>query len=121
MAKTRLVLADAHQQMAAMVRQTLEEEFDEFEVVGTAEDGQQAINAVLTLNPDVLVIDMWMPALNGLEIAKQLQTANCLTKVIFLSIYACQSRRMMQFTEPDFSGALWTLSENVAPRKRDSQ
>ena len=66
MAKTRLVLAEAHQQMAAMVRQTLGEEF---EVVGTADDGNQAINAVLTLNPDALVIDMWMPTLNGLEIA----------------------------------------------------
>jgi DNA-binding NarL/FixJ family response regulator len=86
-AKIRVVLADAHQQMASMVRQTLGEESEEFEVVGTAENGEQAIKAVLSLNPDALVIDMWMPILNGLQAAKQLQTANCPTKVIFLSIY----------------------------------
>jgi CheY-like chemotaxis protein len=59
--------------MIARVRQTLGEEFD---VVGAVEDGKQAVNAVLTLNPDVLVIDISMPVLNGLHAAKQLQTAD---------------------------------------------
>jgi DNA-binding NarL/FixJ family response regulator len=83
-AKIRVVLADDHQQMIAIVRRTLGEEF---EVVGAVEDGKQAVNAVLTLNPDALVIDISMPILNGLQAAKQLQTANCRTKIIFLSIY----------------------------------
>jgi CheY-like chemotaxis protein len=69
-AKIRLVLADANQQMTSMVRQTLGEEPEAFEVVGTAENGKQAIEAVLSLNPDALVIDMWMPILNGLQAAK---------------------------------------------------
>ena len=51
------------------------------------EDGKQAVNAVLTLDPDALVIDISMPVLNGLQAAKQLQTANCRTRIIFLSIY----------------------------------
>ena len=55
--------------------------------MGAVEDGKQAVNAVLTLNPDALVIDISMPVLSGLQAAKQLQTANCRTKVIFLSIY----------------------------------
>ena len=84
MAKIRVVLADDHQQMIAIVRRTLGEEF---EVVGAVEDGKKAVNAVLTLNPDALVIDISMPILNGLQAAKQLQTANCRTKIIFLSIY----------------------------------
>ena len=84
MDKIRVVLADDHQQMIAIVRRTLGEGF---EVVGVAEDGKQAVNAVLTLNPDALVIDISMPILNGLQAAKQLQTANCRTKIIFLSIY----------------------------------
>jgi DNA-binding NarL/FixJ family response regulator len=67
--KIRVVLADDHQQMIAKVRQTLGEEF---EVVGAVEDGKQAVNAVLTLNPDALVIDISMPVLNGLQAAKQL-------------------------------------------------
>ena len=84
MDKIRVVLADDHQQMIAIVRRTLGEGF---EVVGAVEDGKQAVNAVLTLDPDALVIDISMPILNGLQAAKQLQTANCRTKIIFLSIY----------------------------------
>jgi DNA-binding NarL/FixJ family response regulator len=82
--KIRVVLADDHQQMILIIRATLGEEF---EVVGAVEDGQHAVNAVLTLNPDALVIDISMPILNGLQAANQLQTANCRTKIIFLSIY----------------------------------
>jgi DNA-binding NarL/FixJ family response regulator len=84
LSKIRVVLADDHQQMIATVRQTLGEQF---EVVGAVEDGKQAVNAVLTLNPDLLVIDISMPVLNGLQAAKQLQTANSRAKIIFLTIY----------------------------------
>ena len=82
--KIRVVLADDHQQMIARVRQTPGEEF---EVVGAVEGGKQAVDAVLALNPDALVIDISMPILDGLQAAKQLQTANCPTRIIFLSIY----------------------------------
>jgi DNA-binding NarL/FixJ family response regulator len=80
----RVVLADDHQQMIEIVRQTLGAEF---EIVGAVEDGKQAVNAVLTLNPDALVIDISMPVLNGLQAAKCLQTADCRAKVIFLTVY----------------------------------
>jgi DNA-binding NarL/FixJ family response regulator len=83
-AKIRVVVADDHQQTISIVRQTLGEEF---EVVGAVEDGMQAVNAVLTLNPDALVIEISMPVLNGLQAAKLLQTADCRAKVIFLTIY----------------------------------
>jgi two-component system nitrate/nitrite response regulator NarL len=83
-AKIRVVLADDNQQIIAMVRQTLGEEF---EVLGTVGDGEQAVDAVLRLNPDALVIDISMPVLNAFQGARQLQTANCRTKIIFLSIY----------------------------------
>jgi DNA-binding NarL/FixJ family response regulator len=83
-AKIRVVLADKNLEMVAIIRRTLGEEF---EVVSSVEDGKQAVEAVHTLNPDVLVIDFSMPILNGLEAAKQLQMANCRAKVIFLSIY----------------------------------
>jgi DNA-binding NarL/FixJ family response regulator len=80
----RVVLADDHQPMIAKIRQTLGEEF---EVVGAVEDGRQAVNAVLTLNPDALLLDISMPVLNGIQAAKQLQKAGCRTKVIFLTNY----------------------------------
>jgi DNA-binding NarL/FixJ family response regulator len=82
--KIRVLLADDHQQMIALVRQTLGEEF---EVVATAGDGKQAVDAVLRLNPDALVIDISMPVLNGLQAAKQLQTTDCRAKIIFLTVY----------------------------------
>jgi DNA-binding NarL/FixJ family response regulator len=82
--KIRVVLADDHQQMIVMVRQTLGEAF---EVISAVEDGKQAVSAVLALNPDALVIDISMPVLNGLQAAKQLQTADCRAKIIFLTVY----------------------------------
>jgi CheY-like chemotaxis protein len=83
-AKIRVVLADKNLEMVAIIRHTLGEEF---EVIRSVEDGKQAVEAVHTLNPDVLVIDFSMPILNGLEAAKQLQMANSRAKVIFLTIY----------------------------------
>jgi DNA-binding NarL/FixJ family response regulator len=80
----RVVLADDHQQMIAMVRQTLGERF---EVVGVVENGKEAVDAVLTLNPDALVIDISMPVLNGLQAAKRLQAADSRAKIIFLTVY----------------------------------
>jgi CheY-like chemotaxis protein len=85
--KIRVVLADDSQQMIAMVRQTL---CEECEVVGTAEDGKQAVDAVLALNPDAIVIDISMPVLNGLQAAEQLQMENCRAKVIFLTVHEGQ-------------------------------
>jgi DNA-binding NarL/FixJ family response regulator len=87
LSKIRVVLADDHQQMIAMVRQTLGEQF---EVVGAVGDGKQAVDAVLTLNPNALVIDISMPVLNGFQAAKQLQTADSRAKIIFLTVYEGQ-------------------------------
>ena len=69
MDRIRVVLADDHQEMVAIIRRTLGEEF---EIIGSVEDGRQAVEAVHTLDPDVLVIDMSMPILNGLQAAKRL-------------------------------------------------
>ena len=84
MSKIRVVLADDHRQMIAIVLQTLG---DQFEVVSAVENGKQAVDAVLRLNPDALVIDISMPVLNGLQAAKHLQTAYCRAKIIFLTIH----------------------------------
>ena len=95
MARISVVLADKNLEVVAIIRRTLG---DEFEVVRSVEDGKRAVEAVHTLNPDVLVIDFSMPILNGLEAAKQLQMANCRAKVIFLTIYE----------EPDFLDAAFS-------------
>jgi DNA-binding NarL/FixJ family response regulator len=84
MAKVRVVLADDHHAMLFVVRQILAEEFD---VVAAVEGGEQAVDAILKLNPDALVIDISMPILNGLQAAKQLQTAHCRSKIIFITVH----------------------------------
>jgi DNA-binding NarL/FixJ family response regulator len=67
-----------------VVRQILAEEFD---AVAAVEGGEQAVDAIFKLNPDVLVIDISMPILNGLQAAKQLQTAHCRSKIIFITVH----------------------------------
>jgi len=83
-ARIRVLLADDHQALIARVCRLLGEEY---EVVGVVENGSQAVDAVRTLNPDVLVIDISMPVLDGLQAARQLQKANCRTKIVFLTIH----------------------------------
>jgi DNA-binding NarL/FixJ family response regulator len=87
MAKIRVVLADDHRAVLDKVRRTLA---DGFEVVAMAEDGNQAVAAVLKLDPDVLVTDISMPLLDGLQLAKRLQAAHCRTKIVFLTVHEDQ-------------------------------
>ena len=63
---------------------------EECEVVAAVEDGRQAVAAVLALDPDVLVIDISMPVMDGLQAARQLQKARCRARVVFLTIHEDQ-------------------------------
>jgi DNA-binding NarL/FixJ family response regulator len=82
--KIRVVLADDHLEVIARIRAILG---DEFEVIDAAENGQQAVSAVLALDPDVLVTDISMPFLNGLQAARSIQKFNSRVKIIFLTIH----------------------------------
>jgi DNA-binding NarL/FixJ family response regulator len=82
--RIRVVLADDHQSVVTRVRETLG---NEFVVIDAVKDGNQAVASVLSLDADVLVIDISMPVLDGLQAATQLQTVNCRTKIIFLTIH----------------------------------
>jgi DNA-binding NarL/FixJ family response regulator len=85
MSKIRVLLADDHQAILQRVCGLLGEDF---EIVGTATNGQDAVVATLRLNPDVLVIDISMPILNGLQAALQLRSAKAATKIVFLTVHA---------------------------------
>ena len=82
--KIRVVLADDHREVIAKVRGVLGDEYD---VVETAENGHQAVTAVLALNPDILVTDISMPLFNGLQAARSIQKSNSRVKIIFLTIH----------------------------------
>jgi DNA-binding NarL/FixJ family response regulator len=84
MPKTRLLLADDH----AVVAQGLEALLkDVFELVGIVHDGRSLLNAAETLRPDVIVTDISMPLLNGLDAIQQIRARQPNIKVIILTMH----------------------------------
>jgi DNA-binding NarL/FixJ family response regulator len=86
-AKTTIVLADDHQVVRQGLKALLDAEPD-LRVVGEAGDGLQAIRRVEMLCPRVLVLDLMMPGLNGLDVVRQLKRGSPHTQVVILSMYA---------------------------------
>jgi DNA-binding NarL/FixJ family response regulator len=82
----RLVLADDHEIMRVGLR-TLLESKPGWSVVGEAVDGEEAVETVLSLKPDVALLDIAMPKLNGLEAARQILAQGARTKILLLSAY----------------------------------
>ena len=85
MNRLRILLADDHPMVLEGVAKILE---DEFEIVGKVEDGRALVAAAQQLNPDVIVTDMTMPLLHGLEACRQLSQLTIASKVIFLTMHA---------------------------------
>ncbi|RLC93612.1 MAG: DNA-binding response regulator, partial [Chloroflexi bacterium] len=84
---TTIVLADDHHIVRKGMRAVLEAEAD-FRLVGEASDGLEAVQLVERLRPDVLVLDLMMPGLNGLEVARQVGKRSPQTRVLILSMHA---------------------------------
>jgi len=95
----RAILADDHPAVLQTVAKLLE---GGVEVVETAVDGLSLLEAAMRLKPDVLIMDISMPLISGIEAAKKLREAGCASKIVFLTIHS----------DPDFvraclaSGAL---------------
>jgi DNA-binding NarL/FixJ family response regulator len=83
-ATIRVLLADDSEAMLAELREELSKEFD---IVGAARNGEEAVQAVLHLDPDVLVIDIAMPVLNGIQASSRIRKAHPRTKILFLTIH----------------------------------
>jgi DNA-binding NarL/FixJ family response regulator len=86
MAPFRILLADDHEVVRAGLRALLEEQ-NGWEVVAEAVDGRDAVEKATKLKPDVVVIDIAMPSLNGLEAVRQIVKAVPNTKVLVLTMY----------------------------------
>lgn len=84
MSRPRLLLADDHRIVAEGLRSILAPEFDLLEIV---EDGRELVAAARRLSPDVIVADISMPQLNGLDAVVQLREHGCRAKVVFLTMH----------------------------------
>jgi DNA-binding NarL/FixJ family response regulator len=81
--RPRILIADDHILVADLCRKLLETEFD---VVGTVCDGRALIRSALELKPDVIVVDIAMPMLNGLDAGQQVKETLPVVKVIYLTM-----------------------------------
>ena len=104
----RIVLADDQEEMLRTIALILG---DEFNIIGTAENGKRAVDLTTKLSPDVLVLDISMPEVNGIEAASRLRALGSRARVVFVTVN----------TDPDFveaarcAGALgYVLKESLA-------
>jgi DNA-binding NarL/FixJ family response regulator len=95
MRKPRILLADDHQILAEGLRNLLE---PEFEVVGVVADGRALVAAARKHRPDVIVADITMPGLNGIEAGIELREAGVPAKVVVLTMHrdVAYARRAME-------------------------
>jgi response regulator NasT len=80
------LLADDNKQVLEYVREFLTA--NGCEVIGTAADGQSAVDAAAQLLPDILILDIFMPVLNGIRAARRVLELNLPTKIVFLTAYS---------------------------------
>jgi DNA-binding NarL/FixJ family response regulator len=95
MSRPRIVIADDHQILAEGLRGLLE---PEFEVVGVVADGRELVSAARKHRPEVIVADITMPSLNGIEAAVQLRDLGIKARVVFLTMHrdVAYARRAME-------------------------
>src|SRR5262245_60374901 len=84
--KTRILLVDDHELVRRGIRSLLEAEED-FEVCAEAADGRQAIDLVQDLVPDVVVMDIGMPGMNGIEATRRIRKTARRTEILALSLH----------------------------------
>jgi DNA-binding NarL/FixJ family response regulator len=85
MSLPKILLADDHKMFSQGLKSLLEDEFD---LVGAVGDGEALVEAASRLNPDVIVVDVSMPFMNGFDAVRQLKKQGATAKVIFLTMHA---------------------------------
>jgi DNA-binding NarL/FixJ family response regulator len=83
MNRSRILIADDHNLVAELCKRLLETEFD---VIGVASDGRALVRAARELKPDVIVLDIAMPILNGLDAGQQLKEIMPAVKLVYLTM-----------------------------------
>ncbi len=106
MNRPRVLLADDHLLMREKVTRLLESEFD---IIGAVPDGEALLKEATELDPDIVILDISMPGLTGIEAARRLRETGSHAKIVFLTVHE----------DPDYvREALWTgaLGYVVKPR-----
>lgn len=106
--RPRVLLADDHSLMLAGLRRLVEETC---EVVGAVEDGRALVEAAQRLEPDLILLDISMPLLNGIDAARQIRKLHHSAKLIFLTMHTSPS----YVTEAFHVGASGYLLKRSAP------
>jgi DNA-binding NarL/FixJ family response regulator len=83
--RARILIVDDHQLVLQRVRTLLQ---SDFEIVGDARTGKEMVMEAIRLKPDVIVADIAMPEMSGIEAARKLRKGGFVTKLVFLTIYA---------------------------------
>lgn len=110
MSKIKLVLADDHAVVRSGLRMLLDAQPD-MEIVGEAESGKQALAQVRQLQPDVILMDIQMPDMNGIEATRQIKEAHGETAVLALTMH----EEDQYFFEMLQAGASGYLPKRAAP------
>ncbi len=110
MNRVRVLLADDHRMVAEGLKSLLVPEFD---LVGVVEDGRGMVDAARVLKPDVIVADITMPYLNGIEALEEIEKFNPDVRVIFLTMHrdVAYARRAIE------AGAVGFLLKHSAPEE----
>jgi len=83
-ARPRVVIADDHPEMVARAATLLREEFD---VVATAHNGTEALECIRSLDPDIVLLDLYMPGMSGLEVIRTLRTSGIRSMAVIMTGY----------------------------------
>jgi len=94
MGKSRVLIADDHRIVAAGLEQLLAAEF---EIVGSVYDGGAMLDAVRRLHPDVVVQDLSMPPLNGIDLIRQVRQIDPATKIVVVTMWEDPERAAEAF------------------------
>jgi NarL family two-component system response regulator LiaR len=85
--RPRVLIADDHPLFRAGVRQRLAEFGDRIDIVGEAADGQEAIDLVMALRPDVVLMDVAMPRMNGIDATRHIKERHPNVGILILTVY----------------------------------
>src|SRR6516165_9259556 len=84
MSRPRVLLADDASEMLEMFMRLLGTDFD---IVALTQNGEEALESALRLDPDLVILDISMPLLNGIQVASRLRERGCNAKVIFVTVH----------------------------------